>query len=59
MILVASLATMTAPAFPTVLEELEEGPARDIIKQAKSLAEAHSFVLYETLLSRNQACPAP
>ena len=39
--------------FPTVLEELEEGPARDLIKQAKSIAETRNFVLFETILAHN------
>ena len=36
--------------FPIVLEELEDGLARDLIKQARSIAETHSFVLFETIL---------
>ena len=37
--------------FPIVLEELEDGPARNLIQQAKSIAETRSFVLFETILT--------
>lgn len=36
--------------YPVVLEELEDGLARDLIKQARSIAETSSFVLFETIL---------
>jgi len=36
--------------YPTVLEELEDGPAHDLIKQAKALSEAQSYVLFEKTL---------
>lgn len=33
--------------YPPVLEELEDGPARTLIKKAKSIAETHNFILFE------------
>lgn len=39
--------------YPTVQEELEEGPARDLVNQAKSISEARSFVLFEKKLSNS------
>lgn len=41
--------------YPVVLQELENGPAYELITQAKSAAEKHSFTLFETTLSN--ACP--
>lgn len=37
--------------YPIVLEELEVGPARDLIKQAKSLAENRNYALFEQTIS--------
>lgn len=33
--------------YPSVLEELEDGPARDLIKHAKSLSETRDYMLFE------------
>jgi mono/diheme cytochrome c family protein len=45
--------------YPTVLAELEEGPVRDLIEQARLLAKDQSFVLFETLLPHDRQCPEP
>jgi len=39
--------------FPILLGDLEEGPAHDLIKQAKSIAETSDFVLFETTLAHD------
>lgn len=36
--------------YPVVLEELENGPARDLVNQAKSISETRGFVLFEQIL---------
>ncbi len=42
-------------AYPVVLEELEEGAARGLVKQAKSMSESNRYVLFETTLDRDCA----
>ena len=39
--------------YPAVVEELEDGPARDLIEQAKSLSASHNYVLFEKTMKNN------
>jgi hypothetical protein len=36
--------------YPSLLETLDDGPAQDLIQTAKSVAENHNYILYETVL---------
>lgn len=40
--------------YPSVLAELEDGPARYLIKQAKSLSESHIYVLFEKTVNSSR-----
>jgi hypothetical protein len=37
--------------YPSVLEGLDDGPAQELIKTAKSVAEGHNYILYEEMLA--------
>jgi hypothetical protein len=39
--------------YPRILEELEDGPAKDLLKTAKSAAIDNNYILFETMLSHN------
>ncbi|MES9993523.1 MAG: multiheme c-type cytochrome [Candidatus Thiodiazotropha sp.] len=39
--------------YPTVLRELDDEPAQDLIKRAKASAEGHNYILFEARLPHN------